>query len=249
MLLILDIGNTAVKAGVYNQSERISFSISEIDNFKVENTGPGNITRAAISSVVPVNTVKIKKYLQDTFSIVPFVISRENKFNLKINYDTPETLGMDRLCGCEGAYSLFLKQHSAANDEKPIISIDLGTATTINLIEPGGIFAGGLIAPGIETMNTSLQTGTAQLPKILYSDYKDIIGQDTKSSIASGIINATTGLIEKVISEIQKRFGQIPAIYLTGGNAFKIIPQINFDYEFVDDLVLLGIKAVFEKNN
>lgn len=247
MLLIFDIGNSIIKVAVYNGDDRISFAKYAVSEIEFKEIKEYKIDAVAISSVVPDNTEKIKQLVKEHFNIEPFILSRYCKFNLKNDYATPDTLGMDRLCGCEGAYSLFRNDKSKTN-EKPIITIDLGTATTINLIKPGGVFAGGIIAPGIETMNKTLHKQTAQLPEVDLSEYIGLIGNDTKSSIAAGIIISTIGLIEKTISELQKDFGQIPEIYLTGGNAFKIIPHISFDYEYVDDLVLRGIKAIHSLN-
>jgi type III pantothenate kinase len=166
---------------------------------------------------------------------------------LKIDYKTPETLGMDRICSAEGAFNLYGKNLIAGTF---LLTIDFGTATTINIVKYPNIFAGGLIAPGINTMFKSLTTQTSQLPELTIDNYNFIIGDDTHSSIASGVINSAVGLIEKVVSYLNNLDDcSNLIIYTTGGMADtlqKFLPKKIIYDEF---LVLRGIRSLYELNN
>lgn len=249
MFLACDIGNSRIKTGLFDGR-----AIKEIKTFQDSGElrgyidGLGSIS-SALSSVVPSKTEEILRTAYAGGS--PFVITKESKFNLKIDYDTPETLGIDRLCSAEGAYSLYINSGNGAHYNKNIIliSVDFGTATTINVIKYPGIFAGGLIAPGLGTMLNSLHKETAQLPLVNSSEFTGLIGRSTKGSIASGVINSAAGLLQKTIEELKRNeAAEEVYVYATGGNAKYILPHLSFETFFEEGLVLRGIKSVYEAN-
>ncbi|HKI78785.1 MAG TPA: type III pantothenate kinase [Ignavibacteriaceae bacterium] len=251
MLLACDIGNTRIKAGFIEADNLVksgSFEgFDEFEHFIINE----KIDSVAFSSVSPEKSKELLEFITSKFKLNPFQVTHNSKFNLKIDYTTPETLGIDRICSAEGAYYLFNNSGNSKDYNKStfIISIDLGTATTINFVDYPGAFIGGMILPGMDMMFNSLNKNTAQLPVVTPGEYKGLIGDTTNSSIASGVINSITGLFEKTISDLKKNLGiQNIHIYLTGGNAEKIIPYLNFENEYVKDLVLIGVKAVYEKN-
>jgi type III pantothenate kinase len=130
-----------------------------------------------------------------------------------------------------------------------ILTIDFGTATTINIVKYPNIFAGGLIAPGINTMFKSLTTQTSQLPDLTIDNYKVLIGDDTHSSIASGVINSTVGVIEKVASYINNLDDcSNLIIYATGGMADKLQKFLSNKIIYDEFLVLRGIRSLHELN-
>ncbi len=261
MFLTLDIGNTNIKAALFStrkekrlvkqQDTLFEFkSFGKISNLK-KYLMSIDFSEAAISSVVPEKTKKISALLESKFKVTPVVISKDLTFNLKIKYKTPETLGIDRLCSAEGAYAIFRNSagYKYYNSKTFLLAIDFGTATTINVVGYRGAFLGGVIAPGIKMMSNALNKNTAQLPEIALSNYKGVIGNDTKSSIASGILNSTLGLIEKTVSMLKKEYSaeQI-RIFITGGNAELILPYIKLNFKYEPALVLKGIKAIYTKN-
>jgi len=165
---------------------------------------------------------------------------------LKIDYKTPETLGIDRICSAEGAFNLC---GNSLITGTYLLTIDFGTATTINIVKYPNIFVGGLIAPGIITMFKSLTTKTSQLPEITIENYNLIIGDDTNSAIASGVINSAVGLIEKVINYIKKLddYSNL-IIYVTGGMADKLKKFLSNKIIYDEFLVLRGIRSLYELN-
>ena len=247
MLIAVDIGNSRIKAGKFIENR-----ISEFHSFKdlndilsfLQSNSEDNI---AVSSVVPEKTNIIAEEIKKITGRSPFIITKDIKTNLTIDYKTPETLGIDRLCSAEGAFLLFKNSEKYKNYKEGsyILSIDFGTATTINMIDYPGRFIGGLIAPGIDTMFESLKLRTSQLPLLSISNFVSTIGKDTKSSIASGVVISLVGMIEKTINNLS---AQNVFVYLTGGNAKKIIPHLNFEFVYEEGLVLYGINALYEMN-
>ena len=244
MFLACDIGNSCIKAGLFSGKKLVeSYSFQDVGQF----TGiysEKKITNTGISSVVPGLTNLIVKFL-DSKSFQYYCITPDSDLNLKIKYKTPRTLGTDRICSAEGAFQLNKKIKS----DEILLSIDLGTATTINVIYYPGEFMGGLIAPGIKIMGEALHNFTAQLPVAGFEDFEGMIGESTRSAVASGLINSTLGMIERFLIFIQNTFQtKKMKIYITGGNAEKFIPRLDFDFTYEKNLVLYGIKAVSELN-
>lgn len=252
MLLTIDIGNSSIKAAIFEKDKLVkhfrekdsSKFISIIKNYPFKN--------AAICSVVPELMEKVSAKIRDEFFITPIILTKEIKFNLNIGYKTPATLGIDRLCSVEGAFFLFKNSDKFKDYNKVtyILTIDFGTATTINIIEYPGKFIGGLIAPGLEMMFDSLNEKTAQLPDVNISHFNSIVGIDTNSSIASGVVTSVNGMIEKTISYLKKeKTANNIFIYITGGNSKNITPYLNFEYIYEEALVLYGVKALWKLNN
>ena len=246
MLLVCDIGNSYIKTAVFDRKKLIKFkadtSLSAIlKRIKVE-----NVNEVAVTSVVPKKLTRFKSALNKQ-RVNLFEVNREVNFNLKIDYETPQTLGMDRLCSAEGAYYLLHTKYKSKNFVKGdyLISVDCGTATTVNVIKHPNNFLGGLIAPGMQMMFNSLNANTAQLPKVEITDYYSFIGKSTKSAIASGVINSITGLLNQVIHSLHP---EPKLIFITGGNAKHISPHLKFNYIDEKMLVLYGIKSIYDKN-
>jgi type III pantothenate kinase len=131
-----------------------------------------------------------------------------------------------------------------------LITIDFGTATTINIVSTDGQFIGGLIAPGVNTMLNSLNEKTAQLPLPDLSSYVGLVGNSTDSSIISGVITATIGLINETVSQLNDNSNQRPpVIFITGGNSKFILPHLKHKVIFEEALVLKGLKIVYDLNN
>jgi len=252
MLLAIDIGNSSIKTAIFDKDKLVQhFRETDLSKFSsiIKNHSFNNVS---ICSVVPELTEKVSARIKDEFSITPFILTKDIQFKLDINYKTPETLGIDRLCSAEGAFHLFKNSDKFKNYNKDIyiLTIDFGTATTINIIEYPGKFIGGLIAPGLEMMFDSLNKKTAQLPDVNISHFNSIIGIDTNSSIASGVVTSVTGMIEKTINYLKKEKAASDIfIYITGGNSKNIIPYLNFEYIYEDALVLYGVKALWKLNN
>jgi len=249
MFLAIDIGNTNVKAGLFNGDTLEDFLVSpDIKNI-IHSVLQKEIKSTAFTSVSPIKTTEFLKLFGKNFSITPYQITHKSKFNLKIEYSTPGTLGIDRICSAEGVFNLYSKsQCNAQNDF--IISVDFGTATTINIVSSRGSFIGGLILPGIQMMFESLNKNTAQLPLVTENDYLNLVGSSTNSSIASGVITSITGLLEKIENDLREnKQANSVLFYTTGGNAERINQYLTVKFEYVKELVLIGVSEIYKNNS
>lgn len=248
MLLAVDIGNTNFKTGLFKGEELSNFAVH--DNFSLLFSKIRNIKfeYVAVSSVVPDKTDSLKAWLKEELNLNPFIITKDSQFSLEIDYETPETLGLDRICSAEGAMELC-KNSNRFQEKTILVTIDFGTATTINIVNYPGIFLGGLIAAGINTMFNSLTKGTAQLPRSDVNDYSSLIAKSTAGSLASGVINSTLGMIEKSLEHIKKNFdARNIIVFTTGGNARQIMPYLPGNFILDETLVLKGIKSIYNLN-
>lgn len=247
MLLTLDIGNTNVKSALFKDNSLNEFAIHP-DSEKLFNyLTKSEFTEAAICSVSPSVEKKIVDYFS-TKGISVFRTNIQNKFNLVINYATPNSLGMDRVCSAVGALEIAINEKLLSKNQY-LISIDFGTATTINIVSPSQEFIGGLIAPGITTMLKSLNERTAQLPLPDLNSYIGVIGRATDTSIISGVVTSTIGMINETVnhlSEVSQKI--IPLIFITGGNAKYILPHLKHKVIYVEALVLKGLNVIYELN-
>jgi type III pantothenate kinase len=248
MTLTLDIGNTNIKAGYFLRNELKNIIILKNLDELFDSIKLYEFNGAAICSVVPTLTVRVKHFLEEELKLTPYIISKVSLFNLKLDYKTTETLGIDRICSAEAAFEIF-NNSTDLEEGTFLLSIDFGTATTINIVAPPNKFIGGLIAPGIKTMFDSLNTKTAQLPCLNFSDYKSLIGEDTNSSIASGIITTTVGMIEKTINHLKESYSaKVIKCFFTGGNARQVQSFLSEDFIYEEALVLKGVNRVYNLN-
>jgi len=252
MILCCDFGNTNAKFALYSKyGEKYFHKTFNLSKINLDDFTEILFSDVAISSVVPDVSDQFAEKIKDLFQIDPFIINHSSKFNLAINYNTPESLGIDRICAAEGAFALFREEvlDTSVHQKDFLMIIDFGTATTINIVTSSGAFEGGIIMPGVQTMINSLYSNTAQLPQIDVRNYLNFIGKDTKSSIASGILNSVVSLIDKTYNHLKHNLeAEEIYIYITGGNATLIQPYIKYENKLVDDLVLSGVRSVYERN-
>lgn len=246
MILTVDIGNTAIKAGIFSGNSLLfSDSFATFADFRtfIRNK---QFSAAAIASVANSKLDEIENYLRTRKDILSFLVSVESPFSFSINYKTPHTLGIDRLCCLEGALCLE-RQKLQKEITSALIAIDCGTATTVNVYSPERAFIGGMIAPGIMLMANTLHKNTEQLPLIEAGDSISDFGDSTVTSIQSGIVFATVGMIKMAMSIAMKQFGSA-SLYITGGNAGKIVQYLDVPHTYVPFLNMFGIKSVYQRS-
>lgn len=240
-MITLDIGNTVTKLARF-EDNTIKELIRFVDtNNLIKKLVESDTEEIAVASVVPDRTQKLIEHF-DNRNI--FQIDHSLKFNIGFNYFPFTSLGIDRICAMEGA---LVKTSEKKKENRNILVIDFGTATTINFISDKK-FIGGTIAPGANLMFNSLSEKTAQLPSVNNDDFDEQLSNTTEGSIASGVIYSVTGQITSVLSYIKNKFETIPEIFITGGNYSLISSHFDFEYEFVEGLNLWGIKSIYELN-
>jgi type III pantothenate kinase len=247
MLLTLDIGNTNIKLALFEDDILIELIVHSDADKAINYLNKTMFSEAAICSVNP----RVEKSLAEIISskgIKVFRANIQNKFNFKINYETPETLGMDRVCSCACAIEKADK-NELLDKNQYLVTIDFGTASTVNIVSPKREFIGGLIAPGITTMLKSLNERTAQLPLPDLNSYNGVIGNSTHSSMISGVLTSTLGMINETINHLSELSNQnMSILFATGGNAKHVLPHLKYKVLFEEALVLKGLKVIYDLN-
>jgi type III pantothenate kinase len=223
---------------IFDGQEKISvFRLKEFSCEDLEKkTSKYKIDKAIISSVR--NT---PEYIYDllTFNIpVVHFLSHKSRLPFIIEYDTPETLGTDRIAGVAGAYNLF----TGAD----ILIIDAGTAITFDFLS-ADVYKGGNISPGLNMRFRALHKFTGQLPLVSRSDDYSFPGKNTTDAIAAGVITGVTYEINEYIRTFEKKHTEFKTI-LTGGDSGYIKDKINYQIIYMPDIVIDGLNYILEYN-
>ena len=253
MLLALDIGNTNIVAGCIGDegilfSERIKTDTSKTDLeyvvlfdalLDLHDVNKEEIEGVAVSSVVPqVNTV-ITAAVKKMFVKAPMFVGPGIKTGINIAIDDPSTAGSD----------LIVDAVAGLNDYgAPLIMIDMGTATTVFVIDENRNFIGGAIMPGVGATMDSLVNKTSQLPRISLDAPKKVIGRNTVDSMKSGIILGQVSALDGMVERIWDELGYETKVVATGGLAPAMIPNCKHDVIIDSDMILKGLKIIYEKN-
>ncbi|MBI5076622.1 MAG: type III pantothenate kinase [Nitrospirae bacterium] len=252
MLIAADIGNSSITIGYFVESvlrvQRIpTHPLRKADEYRLQMLSfmeEKNIAKSAcngiISSVVPGHTEVFREVLEG--------LSGEGKANILIvnnrmsgigfRIPAPEQLGTDRIANAAAGFTLF---------KRPVAVIDVGSATTITVVDRQGFYIGGSIMPGIGLMNESLGIKTAKLKSIELKEPGTALGTDTTGCILSGLLIGTAGAVERIIEEMEAETGLIFSTALTGGHSSLIAGFIRRPCLLRPDLTLEGLKILYEK--
>jgi type III pantothenate kinase len=238
MNLIIDIGNSSTKVAIFDGNEKITiFKTKEFSCEKLEEKlKPYKIDRAIISSVKDT-----PDYIYDLMSVnIPIVhiLSHKSKLPFRIDYDTPETLGTDRIAAVAGAYHYFRGME--------ILVIDAGTAITFDFLSDS-IYKGGNISPGIAMRFKALNKFTGKLPLVSPADKYTVPGRNTSDAISAGVITGVTYEINEYIRTFEKRHTGYKVI-LTGGDGEYLKNKIDFQITYMPDIVIDGLNYILEYN-
>lgn len=196
------------------------------------------IDSIVISSVVPEINDKLSQALFDVTGVTPHFFSLEDAMKvISIQIESPSQLGKDRLADAIGARCCY---------GAPAIVIDMGTATTIGVINDEGVFIGGMIIPGVKTSLKALSTKASQLPTVNIEKPRNMIGRNTLECMQSGIVYGTASMIDGLIDRILPTLGKDVKIVATGGNARQIIPYCNHNIMVDPYLQFKGISRCTE---
>ena len=238
MNLIVDIGNSSTKVAVFDKQEMISqFRSKELSNEMFEKKlTPFKIDKAIISSVRVT-----PDYIIDLLSVnISFVhlLSDKSKLPFIIEYDTPETLGTDRIAAVAGAYKMFAG--------KEVLIIDTGTALTFDFLS-SGIYKGGNISPGLRMRFKALNKFTGRLPLVSPSGSFTDPGRNTNDAIMAGVITGITYEINEYIRTFENNHTDFKVI-LTGGDSELLKDKIDYHITYMPDIVIDGLNYILEYN-
>ncbi|HKP68974.1 MAG TPA: type III pantothenate kinase [Pyrinomonadaceae bacterium] len=242
MLLAVDIGNSAIKFGLFEGDTLTSkFSIptkrdatSDEIRLAVGDHLSGKLERAIVCSVVPEIESAIRSFLSDSVESEPVFVDNSFDFGLKINYEPLSSLGTDRLVVAYAA----VERHGV-----PCIVCSLGTATTIDVVSDSREFLGGVIAPGVDAMSEALHLKAAKLPHVEPTRSNTVLGNSTVDAIRSGVYYGYVALVEGLVTRIRTESG-VSRIVATGGNASRLASELSGMVTVDEDLVLHGLKIL-----
>ena len=233
MKLIIDIGNTLVKYAIFSSDEIvIIYKKNDVEiSFMQELIQKHNVNDVIISSV--------RDKVDGDFGIKTLYLNHLTPLPITINYETPETLGNDRIANLVAAFVLY--------PNKNILIIDAGTCITIDFIDQNKEYQGGRISPGIEMRYKSLHKYTSNLPKLTISNTAQQIGKDTNSSIVSGVEKGVVAEIETIIDDFKNENEDLFVI-LTGGDTFFFENTLKNSIFADQNLVLKGLNEILKYN-
>ncbi|MFN2412012.1 MAG: type III pantothenate kinase [Pyrinomonadaceae bacterium] len=243
MLLAIDIGNSRIKFGVFEDDNLVSkISIPTKRDFTAGELGGlvgnpiGMKFEAAIAcSVVPQVNDGVREHVLESLGVETTFVDSTFDFGLVVKYETITTLGVDRLVNASAAVHKY---------GRPCIVCSLGTATTIDVVNAADEFLGGAIAPGMQMMADALNQNTAQLPRIDLAKPKSVIGKSTVESLRSGVFFGYVGLVEKLIDKTCAALGERPVVVATGGFSETVSTETTAIDEVEAHLTLLGLNNV-----
>lgn len=254
MLLTIDIGNTNITLGAYD-GEVLSFTArlatetaKTADQYAVEfksllelnGLESYEIEDCIIASVVPQVGKSVSNAVSKLCHIVPLMLGPGVKTGLNIKIDNPAQLGADLVAGAVGAIDDYTM---------PCVVIDMGTASTISVIDRNGTFLGGVIAAGVRLTLKALAENTAQLTSIPIEAPGSVIGANTVECMQSGLVYGTAAMIDGLLDKIEEELGETPTVVATGGLSKDIIVHCKRNIIFSENLLLEGLRVIYEKNN
>ncbi|NSW94251.1 MAG: type III pantothenate kinase [Bacteroidales bacterium] len=236
MNLVIDIGNSGAKLAVFNEGRKI-IAIKADDTDIEKKLSQYKFKNAIVSTV----RSTLDEFVEKLTARIPFVhfLSYKSRLPFTIEYDTPETLGSDRIAAAAGAYLYF--------PGADVLVIDAGTAITYEFLS-GKNYNGGNISPGMTMRFKALNKFTGRLPLVKPADFFTSPGKNTNDAIIAGVLNGIIYEINEYIRAFQKKYPQAKVI-LTGGDGNYLKPRIgNPVVNHIPDLVLDGLNYILECN-
>lgn len=253
MILVVDIGNSNVVIGGV-EGEKILFearlrtdATKTSDEYTIDlksildiyNADREGIEGCIIASVVPQVLNTFQTALMKLTGQKAMVVGPGLKTGLNIAIDNPSQTGADLVVGAVAA----LREHKA-----PLIVIDMGTATTMVVLDKSGALIGGSISPGVKISMDALTGGTALLPGLQLDQPKRAIGRNTTDCMRSGIMLGTACMLDGMIERMEEELGYKTTVIVTGGIAKFVVPMCRREMIYDKDLLVKGLAALYREN-
>ena len=255
MLLAIDIGNSNISVGLFGKGRDLKFlasidtdsrktadqiSIDLMNLFTLYHYNYQDVTGAIFCSVVPPLNFMMSKALTRLLGKPPMMVGPGVRTGLNLRMENQVQVGADIVADAVGALEPF---------EPPIITIDMGTATTIGVIDAQRNYVGGMLLPGVNVSLEALSRRAAQLPAISLQHPKAVIGKNTEDCMRAGIVYGTAGMLDGIIERIRGEFGgREISVVATGGNAPVIVKYCKTPIVYDKFLLMNGLWAIYQKN-
>ena len=253
MILAIDVGNSNIVLGciegdkILFEARLASDQLKTSDQYCVElknmltlfGVDPAQLDGAIVSSVVPQIKNSIKTAVHKLIGKPCMVVGPGLKTGLNIRIDNPAQAGSDLVVAAVAA----IREYGA-----PLTVIDLGTATTITVIDRNGSFIGGAIVPGMKISMSALTSRTAQLPGVSLEAPEKAIGKNTVDCMQSGIMFGTAAMLDGMIERMEQELGCKTTVVATGGLARYVAPLCRREMIIDKDLLLKGLNLIYRLN-
>lgn len=253
MLLAIDIGNTNIVVGGIRGDETVfetriaTDRLMTSDQYGAEIHNMLNLVRVdvteiedcIISSVVPPVFNAVNNGAYKLIGKEPMIVGPGTKTGLNIRMDDPATVGTDLIVAAVAACHGY---------QPPLILVDMGTATTITVVDEGNCFIGGSILPGVRVSAEALSGKAAQLPGIQLDTPEQVIGKNTIACMRSGIMYGAADAVDGIVARMEAELGKKATVIATGGIAQFIIPLCKREILLEKDLIMRGLALIYKKN-
>lgn len=259
VLVAIDIGNTNVTLGLFDGAVlRHRFRFESARNrtsdeyavlvrqlLELEGVDRSKITGAIVASVVPTLTDTIGQLCQRAFGLAPMVVGPGTRTGVSILIDNPREVGADRIVNAVAAHDRVIR---SGDGESGVVVVDFGTATTFDVVSRKGEYVGGVICPGILISADALFARAAKLPRVEVARPPRAIGKNTLHAMQSGLFFGYVALVDGMVARLRAE-AQYPLRCLaTGGLANLIAGESSAIEEVDDDLTLVGLRLLHERN-
>jgi len=253
MLLAVDVGNTKTTFGLFTASGelttayRLSTERQRMPDewyamlaslLASDKHGLAEVDGVIISSVVPSVTTWLVEMTRNRLRIDPVIVTGDLDVGLDLDVDEPRQLGADRIVDCVAAFERY---------EGPAIIVDLGTATTFDVIDRNGAYKGGAIAAGVATSLQALASNAAQLFNVELHMPEAVIGRNTADQLRAGIVAGHLAMLEGMIRRTRAELGMDAQVIVTGGLAPLFADRSSLFDHFDPDLTLHGLRLIYDR--
>ena len=253
VLLAIDAGNTNTEFALYDGDTRLgrwraaTEAARTADQYAgwlaqlmvLEGVDTASVGAAVICSVVPECVFNLRALCRDYYRCEPLIVDENSDLGIEIAVERPSEVGADRLANAVGAHGRY---------PGPLIVIDFGTATTLDVVAADGAYQGGVIAPGVNLSLEALHAAAAQLPRVAVERPQRVIGRATVPAMQSGVYWGHLALIEGLVARIKEEFGAPMTVVATGGLA-PLFHAATMVIEQVDaDLTMRGLVEIYRRN-
>jgi type III pantothenate kinase len=252
MLLVLEVGNTNTKIGVYDGDRLLvswrltsrreqtadEYGLFVETLFRTRGVDPRGIRGIAISNVIPPVQQTLELMCEKYFGIAPYSVEPGVNTPMPLEVENPREVGADRITKSVAAAAIY---------GPPLIVVDLGTATTFDCVSAAGAFIGGAIAPGIATATEALVARAARLYRVEFVRPKEAIGRNTVTNMQSGVVYGYAGLVDGLVARMKAEMAGQAKVIATGGYA-TLIAEAARSIDHVNvDLGLEGLRLLYER--
>lgn len=253
MLLTLDLGNTNLTVGAFRDDTLVcecriatdrtrtgdQYAVDLLALLRLYGISESEIDGAILSSVVPGLDKVLSDAVKRVTGVTPLLVGPGVKTGMNIRIDNPAQLGADLLVGAVAAVAKY---------GAPCIIWDLGTATTVSVVDGDGAFRGGAIMPGVGTSLDSLVNRASLLPRIRVEAPAQVIGTNTTDSMRSGVVFGTAAMLDGMCDRIAEQLGTAATVVVTGGLGEEITSHCRHEAVYDGRLLLDGLRLIYTKN-